>query len=220
MRLRMCAVAAVAGVLAGAFPVLAFGRGAAGPTPQIVDPAGDANYVNGQGAVAAGPNPSTSPADLSFADILSVTFATTHSSQSIARLRGRYRAGGLAPAGFTVTMTLASPPTAMPGVLYRVSVATDSCAQVFFEYSIALNGSPAGQLRCASLQSSTPIALTSVTVKGDSIVWTVPGNAFPPGQALFKLDAQTRNNVSTPARTVNSPQIDEGSSAATYTVGQ
>jgi hypothetical protein len=221
MRLRLCAIAAAAGLAVAAFP--AFASGPAAPKPQIVDPMGDANYINGQGILSTNPNQSTAPADASFADILSVTFATTKSTKTVVVIKGKKRSTKTVstPTGFTVTMTLAAAPT-VPEIFYRVSASTGSCATVFFEYSTAPNASPAGSARCAAAlpNPSGPIAVTSVAVVGNSIVWTVPLSAFKVGTTFSSLDAQTRNTLATPVISLTAPQIDEGSSGTTYTVGQ
>jgi hypothetical protein len=78
------------------------------PRPQIVDPVGDANGVNGQAFGLPVPSVST-PVDATMADILSVRFST------VFKKVGRKRV----PKGMQVVMTLADAP--QTGFYYAVS---------------------------------------------------------------------------------------------------
>jgi hypothetical protein len=209
MHLRLVCAAAAAGIAVAATP----GFAAKAPKPQITDPVGDANAVNGQGVVTGTPEPTT-PADVSGADITSVRFQSTYKTKTV---HGRTKR---IPAGFTLTMTLAAAPTT-PNVVYRVSSSAPICEELFFEYSTSVSNT-VGSARCAAAlpQPSGPIPVTKVVVKGNSIIWTVPAKSLPAGQTLTSLDAQTRVIAETPALTVTAPQYDEASSSATYTVGK
>jgi len=202
MRTRLFASAAVVALAAFAMPAHA---GAV--KPQIVDPAGDANDINDQGLGIADQSVST-PADLSSADILSVTFQTVFATKVVKGKKTQV------PTGFTVTMTLAAAPG--PAIEYRVSGAAAGCSSVFFEYSTspAKGGS---DIRCPATPPASNVAYPGQTiVKGNSIIWSVPINAFPKNTTFSSLNAQTRFN---PAA-VTAPQIDYASSNATYTVGK
>ena len=72
MRIRLAAAAAI-----GAATLLSLPSQAATPKPQLTDPAGDANGVNGQGLVVGFPSASTGPAQMASADIQKVLFQTT-----------------------------------------------------------------------------------------------------------------------------------------------
>jgi hypothetical protein len=209
MRIRLATAAAVAGIAVAALP----GHAATAPKPQITDPTGDANGVNGQGIATGAPSPAT-PADASAADIKSVLFQTTFKTKTV---HGKVVK---VPTGFTVTMTLAAAPS-MPNVIYRVAASAPSCDTLFFEYSTAVSGTD-GSARCAASLPATsgPVAVTSVAVKGSSVIWTVPVKSLPAGQTLSSLDAQTRFISGTPGVSLTAPQYDEASSAATFTIGK
>ena len=208
MRVRLLTFSALAGLCVAALP----GHAATAPKPQITDPTGDANGINGQGVVTGAPNPST-PADASGADITTVVFRSTFKSVK--------KAGKTVqtPTGFTVTMTLAAAP-ALPNVIYRVAASSPDCPSLFFEYSTAVSATTA-PARCAQTlpKTSVPVAATNV-VKGNSIVWTVPITSIAAGQTLSSLDAQTRFISGTPGLSLTAPQYDEATSSATYTVGK
>lgn len=208
MRARLLSAAAVAGLLVAAVP-----SHAAALKPQIVDQTGDANGLNGQGIVGGAPAPAT-PADASGADIKSVLF------QSTFKVKKAHGKTVKVPTGFTVTMTLAAAPTT-PNVIYRVAASAPSCETLFFEYSTAVTGSD-GSARCPATvaTNSTDVAVKSVVVKGNSVIWTVPASSVPVGQTLSGLDAQTRFISGTPGVSLTAPQYDEATSSATFTVGK
>jgi hypothetical protein len=196
--------AAAAAALAATAPCFA---ATASPRPQVVDPAGDANGINDQGEDVSGASAAT-PVDYSPADITSVTFANTFAKKG----------SKLVLTGFTVTLKLAAAPG--PQLVYRVTAATPSCANVFFEYDTAADAT-IGKARCAGVPTSKPIAITAAKVMGSSIVWTVPLASIPAKTRLSALGASVRGLVggsTTPSATV--PQIDAASSTATFTVGK
>lgn len=208
MRLRLATAVAVAGITVAALP----GHAASAAKPQITDPAGDANGLNGQGVVTGTPEPST-PADASGADIKSVLFQSTF---KVKKVHGTVKR---IPTGFTITMTLAAAPTT-PNVIYRVAATAPMCQTLFFEYSTAVSGSD-GSARCAAElpTNSGDVAVKSVRVKGNSVIWTVPAKSVPVGQTLSGLDAQTRFISGTPGVSLTAPQYDEATSSATFTTG-
>jgi len=178
----------------------------AAKAPEISDPAGDANLLNDQSFGASVPEQST-PVDLSAADITKVDLATTKKGRKVT--------------GFTITMTLSAAPT-VPDVFYRVSASTASCGTLFFEYSTSPT-TAGGSARCVAELPTDPskaVKLTSVVVKGSSVVWTVPVKSIPKGSSLANLDGQTRFTAGAAGRAVTAPQFDYASSAATFTVGK
>jgi hypothetical protein len=209
MRIRLATAAAAAGIAVAALP----GHAATAPKPQITDPTGDANGLNGQGVVTGTPEPST-PADASGADIKSVLFQSTFKTRTV---HGTVKK---VPTGFTITMTLAAAPS-VPNVIYRVASSGPSCDSLFFEYSTAVSGSD-GSARCAASlpQTSGPVGVTSVVVKGNSVIWTVPVKSLPAGQTLSSLDAQTRFISGTPGVSLTAPQYDEATSSGSFTIGK
>jgi hypothetical protein len=212
MRTRLLALALVGGLAVAAVPAHA-----AKAKPQITDPAGDANGVNDQGFITGSPLPSgqAGPADLSAADITAVQFATAFVTK---KSHGRTVK---VPTGLTVTMTLAAAPT-LPNLIYRVAATSTSCAALFFEFSTAPNDSEPGSARCAAAPPtpSTPVAVKSVTVKGNAITWTVPLTSIPKNTVLSDLNAQTRQVTQTPAIGLTAPQYDYASTTTTFTVGR
>jgi hypothetical protein len=206
MRTRLLVLA-----LAGGLAVTALPADAAKAKPQLTDPAGDANGINGQGFLIGGPaDGASTPADLSAADITAVTFASTFKKKKVKDRVVKV------PTGFTVTMALSAAPTT-PEIFYRVIAPTAGCDSVFFEYGtdVATAGS---DVRCPA----TPPAedkeypASAAIVKGNTITWKVPISAFPAGTTFSKLEAHTRFNPAV----VTAPQIDTASSSATFTVGQ
>ena len=205
MRLRLCALSAVAAIGVTAVPSFA-----GAPKPQITDPVGDANGINQQfpGLGPEPPDVATAPADLSSADIVSVAFATTFVTKIVKHKPVK------TPNGFTVTMVLAAAPT--PNIEYRVSGAAGACTSVFFEYDTSV-GTGGSDIRCPATPPATNVTYAgTAAITGDKIVWTVPAGAFPNGTTFSQLNAQTR----TVAVAVTAPQIDYATSGATYTVGK
>jgi hypothetical protein len=205
MRIRLAAAAAVAGIAVAAVP----GFAAKAPKPQITDPTGDANAVNGQGVLIGSPETST-PADASSADIKSVLFRTTFKSKKVHGKVVKVATGS------TLTMTTTAAPT-QAQVLYRVTVTTPGCdSEVFFEYESS-PATPTNGVRCAHADlTSTDYGVPAAVVKGNSVIWSLPLKAFPAGTTLSGLAAETRGNPGL----VYAPVIDEASSSATFTVGK
>jgi hypothetical protein len=206
MRARLCALAAVGGLAIAAFPAHA---ATTKVKPQITDPTGDANGINGQSIVNGLPSVGTGPAEFAPADITSVTFASTFTTKKV------HKRVIKTPTGFTLTLALAAPPTD-PEVEYRVSAAAAGCASVFFEYGtdVATKGT---DVRCpSSVAASTSYTVGPAKVSGNTITWTLSTKAFPVGTTFSSLNAQTRFNPAV----LTAPAFDDASSAATYTVGK
>jgi hypothetical protein len=233
MRARLGAIAAVAGLAVAVVPAHAGSTTvSAGPTPQITDATGDANFVNGQSLVTNAPSQST-PADQASADITSVLFQTTYVTKTIKttvvkvvkkkKVKKVITVSVKVPTGFTVTMNLA----ASPGqeTEYRVSATKGGCASFFFEYStdaVVDSGAGSGtladqtQVRCASGEEDGSYTIAPATVKGGTITWTLPLSQMPLGTKFTNLSAQTTVNP----LVITAPSYDIASSAATFTVGQ
>jgi hypothetical protein len=180
---------------------LATGSHAATAKPQIVDPKGDANAVNGQGFLIGGPTAS-SPASVAAADITGVTFATTF--KRIHRVR--------TATGFTVKMTLAAAPTG--NFMYRVTAVGAGCDDLFFEYT---TGGTA--VRCPATPPKPDIDYDApdAKVKGTSITWTIPSTAIRLKSKFTDLEGTTR----VLAVVVTAPQVDDAyTDGATFTVGK
>jgi hypothetical protein len=213
MRIRLAMPLAAAAATVGA-AVAALPSSAATP-PQIVDAAGDANGINGQGVldllVDGGPdNVSSGPVGDAAADITSVRFAT----KFVARRVGARTVQ--VPAATVVTMTLAAPPTT-PETFYRVYATTKTCSDLFLEYGTDIaTGGPL--VRCPSTDPTAKDKEYDATaaVKGSTITWTIPVSAIPAGTTFTALSADTRFNPAV----VTAPIIDAARSTKTFTVGK
>jgi hypothetical protein len=120
-------------------------------TPQVTDPAGDAVGLQ------AG------------TDIVSVLYTTT----------GKGSGKSYAPKAFSVTLTLAGPAMAGPGLTYEVDANTTTCGLVSFTYepgtaygrALGLNGW-ADWGTCSNTAGDSSIELLSPEVEGNKITWT------------------------------------------------
>ena len=210
---RILVLAALSSVVAVAAPGLA---APAGPKPQVTDPVGDANAINGQGIVGSPvPNDVVTPADLSGADIVWALFQTAFTKV------GRHEI----PVGFTVKLHLAAAP--LPNVVYRITVSLPSCSGLRFEYEQLAGTAPTGDVNCFLLPpaTSTVYTIPPVTVSGGTITWTVPLKAVAPdlkvGNIMSAIDVSTRALITAPGAPVGvtAPQIDEATTAAVYRIG-
>jgi hypothetical protein len=208
VRARLAALAAIGGLV-----VLAVPGNAATAKPQIVDPAGDANGINGQGLVVGLPNVSTGPAQMASADIQKVLFQTTFVTK---RVNGVLKK---VPTGFTVTMTLGGAP--LPETFYRITTTASGCGSLWFEYGtdVTQGGTT---VRCLT-EDLSPTAKDKVykvpeaTVKGSSIIWKIAKSQIPVGTSLSELAAQTRLNPAV----ITAPSLDETSlTNSSYIVGK
>jgi hypothetical protein len=216
---------AVAAALALATPPLA--HAAPPPTPQVVDPAGDANFLNSQGLPLIPAVPSTStPADVSGADIQSVLFQT-YGTTTTKKVRGK-KVTTFTPKGFTVTLTLGAAPS--PGIIYRVRAATSFCSTFWFEYRNFVDGAkPVLRHNCNPAAGTTDVLPPTadhdvkVALSGSTIVFDLPMTALPKpnkvGTVVDGLGAETRVLASTPTGYVSAPQVDYAVSDAVYKIG-
>ena len=205
MRVRLAALAAVAAVGVAALP----GEAGTTPKPQITDPTGDANGVNGQGTGGSVPSVATAPANDAAADITSVAFVSTFKVR-----RGKHGTVKV-PTGFTVTMKLGAAPA--PETFYRVTASLPTCTTLFIEYGTdVVTGGTA--MRCPALPGATETdyVIPDAVVKANTVTWTVPVSALPAGTTLSTLHAETRFN---PFR-VTAPALDLADSSATFTIGK
>jgi len=234
MHARLGAALATAAIAVAVIPAHAATAPATpGPTPQITDPTGDANFINGQAPGAPVPS-QTTPVDQASADITSVLFQTTYLTQTFTKkvtvvVKKKKVTKTVTftikiPTGFTVTMNLAAAPG--PETEYRVVTTKGGCASFFFEYStdalVDSGADPTGslaqqtQMRCASGEEKTAYTVAPATVNGSSITWTVPLSQLPLGTSFTNLAAETTVN---PAA-LTSPFYDTASSSGSFTVGK
>jgi hypothetical protein len=209
MRVRVLALAACAAVAAAVVPAHA---GTA--KPQIVDPAGDANGVNGQPETVGGPNPdvSTGPASYSADDIVSVSFATNFVTKKVKRRTVR------TPVSFTATMTMAGAPD--PSTSYYAVTATSAACPdgINFEYSAERSPFGFDDVSCfdsSGTGSFSYYPATPAVVKGNTISWTVSLSGIKAGTVLKDLGAFAGIGF-----VGSMPTMDQAQSTATFTVGK
>jgi hypothetical protein len=212
MRARLGAIVAAAAV---AIVVPAHAATPAGPAPQITDPGGDANFINGQTFVDTPDE--TTPVDASSADITGVLFQTTYATQTLKKTVVKVVKKKKVKKVITITVNLAAAPG--PDTIYRVTAAKGACTRLFFEYST----SPASQaivgstnLRCASSEEDTTYDIAPATVTGSSIKWTVPLSQLPLNTQLTNLGAETAVD----SLALTAPFYDIASGTASFTVGK
>lgn len=226
MRARLGAIVAAAGIAVAAVPALAGSAAApAGPAPQITDPSGDANFINGQNFTDVPGQ--TTPVGASSADITGVLFQTTYTNQivkkTVVRVVKKKKVKKVVtvvvkvPTGFTITMNLAAAPGA--STIYRVNATKGACGDIFFEYttsqaSQALGGST--DIRCASGEEKTAYTIPAATVAGSAITWTIPLSQMPLGTQFTGLGAMTAID----STAVTAPFYDLASGSASFTVGK
>lgn len=205
MRARLLALGLVGGLAVAAAPALA-AKVVPAPTPQVVDPAGDANGLNDQllGKPLPNPNQSTAPASYSSADITSVLFQTAYVK------KGRKQV----PAGFTATLTLAGAPDA--NTFYDVDVSTPVCPDTLqFQYS-TFNQFETNVVTCYDGNNFNDYAVPPATISGNTITWTVPLAAVPAGTVFSSISAYTGQGPFGVAFVTD----EADPSASTYTVGK
>jgi hypothetical protein len=194
--LRILALTAAAGVVAAVVPAGAASVSPA-PKPQITDPTGDANGINGQGAPVPVPSVS-SPASYAPADIVSTLFQTTYTTTTTTKkvttvVKGKKVTKTVTtttqvPNGSTITMTLSAAPNT--DLDYNVNFTSSNCSgTVYLDYSASPLGSDGGT--CLTGVSGNPtITFPEAVVKDKTVVFTLPLSAFPVGTSFSTLDAQ------------------------------
>ena len=205
MRLRLLALAAVAGIGVTALP----SQAATAPKPQITDPAGDANGLNDQGFGTGVPPSTATPSDLSAADITGVALQTTFRTKKVKNKKVRV------PTGSTITVNFSATPDT--NTFYAVTFAsTGACKSVNLVYdanSIPLYAQDRGI--CEDTTTGSDIGGPVGKVVGKSLVWTLPLSAFPVKTMFSDIGAQTLTGQ-VPAVTLD----ETDASNATFTVGK
>jgi len=213
MRPRVLAFVAAASVATAVMPAHA---GAA--KPQVVDPVGDANGINGQPETLVGPNPnlSTGPASYAADDIVSVAFTTNFVTKKVKRKTVK------TPTSFTATLTLAGAPDPAHNY-YAVTATSAACPDgINFEYSAEPSAFAFDDVQCfdagdgsATGGSFNDYPATPAVVKGNTISWTVSLIGIKAGTVLKDLGAFAGVGF-----VGSMPTVDEAESTATYTVGR
>lgn len=204
MRRRFVALALAAGAATTAATTLPAVAGTE-PKPQLTDPAGDANGINGQIFGLPVPSTPTGPASYAAGDITSVLFQSTFAK------KGRKKV----VTGFTATMTLAAAPDSE--TWYGITVDIPTCPDgVTFAYSTQqLFGENNVSCFDNAASSITDLGAPPAVVKGSTITWTVPVAVMPKGTVLTNIGAHTGELV-----IGDEPVIDDATTTATYTVGK
>jgi hypothetical protein len=155
---------------------------AGGPAPQVIDAAGDANFLNSQGEAAlldpvvVPDNNATPVGSQAYADVVSVTWTP------ITVKKGKKQTF----TGFTVTTTFSGPPTAPAGttLVYRMLSHVKGDPDLFLGpvyYTAKAGETPQSALR-DNLGSGNAVRLTPLAlpaIKGSTMTWTVPVAALP-----------------------------------------
>jgi len=150
---------------------------AAAPAPQVVDPSGDAN--GGANAVAETDNVALPAGNQDYADVVSVLWQPTKVSKKV---KGKTVT---TLTGFTVTATLAGPPTAPAptSLVFRMLGSTPTCGffgVVYYTTKSSDPGIPQSALRDNCVDATTRLTeLAMPVIAGNTITWTVPMAKIP-----------------------------------------
>lgn len=226
MRVRPVLLAALAaGALTAPLALAAPGD------PQVVDPAGDANFTptafEGGAPLPAG--------NQAYADVLSVTWTADRTTTVVKKKKVTTLTG------FTVKTVLSAPPTPPAGtaLVFRMLGTTATCpfvGPVFYTAKSSDPGIPQSALRdnCTGVTRLTEIPMP--VVDGATITWKVPVSALPKevpvGTVLSGLyfevnEIEDFHGLQVPAGAplvggaygLGTGQVDDGRSEARFTIG-
>jgi hypothetical protein len=215
--------------------------------PQIVDAAGDANFLNTQGSTSVEPasGPDTRPASLDGADIVSIRFHTRYSTAKLRNTDGTVQSVDYRPSALQVDITMAGDvkPTDGPSLLFRVQAMLGTCETWFQGWVRGSQGQPTEPERAdiRKLTATCPGGANTVTngftytIDGNVITMTYPfqAAAFSGAMAGFikdgtEITAPTSflNNANYPhvrasvnGGTLTAPTIDQTARMTDFTVG-
>ena len=153
---------------------VAFGPWAHAADPQVTDPAGDANFVNGQATVTGVPESTPTPVgSQDYADVVSILWEN-------AQYKG-------AP-GFKVTVTLTGAPTppAPTTIVYRI-LGKSACEGTNPFFGVAYYTTPGSDpeqpqsaIRDNCVDATTRLtAIDLPVIKDNTITWSAPLSAIP-----------------------------------------
>lgn len=223
MRRALCLAAAAA--TAG---VLVLPAGAAG-TAQVTDPAGDANAVNGQGLLTGGlADGSTTPQQYAPADLLSVTYSTTYTTEQVGDDGLKHTPTGLEARIVTSQPAKSDGPT----LIYRLNVDVGGCGgfiQYFLPGPASAPTDPKGlqfrqfASRGCPADATKTIAGWTVAQDGATLVISMPYAGTPatelpyiaPGRFLSTLAAEVRTNLGV----LTAPAIDITGAGLDFKIG-
>lgn len=199
--------------------------------PQIVDVAGDANFLNTQGSTDAEPanGPSTSPASIDGADIRSIRFHTRYTTAKLRDLDGNVESVDYRPNALQVdiTMTGAVKPTFGPSLLFRVQALIAGC-ETWFQAWVRGSQAQATDPERADIRKLTATCPGGANTVLNGFEYTIDGNVIKmvyPFQAAVFTGAmagfiQDGTEISPPAVFTNSasyPHVRTSVNAGTLT---
>lgn len=185
--------------------------GAAPAEPHVVDAAGDANGLNGQGQADEELPGMATPVSSGDLDIVAVNYSTTKKNGAVHEL--------------IVELDLADAVTTKSSI-YRVTANYDDC-YLWAQYSIGTDSKSASIRTCdpASLTGKTT-AITTFQTFEKKLRWTIPmsllkGVSTPVkvGTTLTDLGAHTRLFLGAAGTGATVPQVDVARSDKTYKIG-
>ncbi len=187
--------------------------------------------------LATGANAAHAPASLTFTDptgdavpssaydITSITFTTEGTYAGKGKKRS-YR-----PTDLVITMTLAAPPSTVPGTLYEIDATTSKCGDLFVYYTPGVDGSGA-LFGCGSEPDATGSSSTGVdvvpTVKDKTITWKMPFSSIPrevkPGSSIsefigFSTQVDPATGVIGPYLLTTDANYDNATGPGSYKIG-
>ena len=148
---------------------VAFGPWAHAADPQVTDPAGDANFVNGQGQPVLDPAPQNSPTPVGsqeYADVLSVLWEKVGSDVRV-----------------TATFTAPPAPPAPTSLVYRMlGTVGDTCTFVGVVWYSDKSSDPTIPKSAVRDSCTGETVLTEIPepkIDGSKMIWTAPISKFP-----------------------------------------
>ncbi len=208
--------------------VLGLPAAAVEPTPQITDPAGDANAVNGQGFVTGGAASGTStPVAYAPADLLSVRYSSTYTATAV----GNGTTHTLS--GLEARITTAAPPVSGgPTLIYRLNVDIGSCGGFVQYYAAGPASAPTDGVGlefrqfaargCAADATIRPAGWVGV-VEGNTLIFRMPLKGltgsdktnFSAGKAVVTTAAEVRTQIGV----LTAPAIDITAPGTNFVIG-
>jgi hypothetical protein len=145
-------------------------------------------------ALASGASAATGPSTFSFSDdkgdaiptdaydITSAKLTTT--GVTTTKTVKRKKTTTYTPKALVVSMTLAAPPSTVPGTLYELDAETSTCGSLLLYFTPGADGSGAlvgcGSEPDPATGSEATTLAVEPTVAGNTITWTLPLASLPP----------------------------------------
>ena len=202
--------------------------------PAIVLAAVAALSLAGSASAASGPNTLTFADDAGDAavsdayDITGVTYTTTGTTTTT-KSKGK-QTTAYTPKALVVSMTLAEPPSAVPGALYEIDAETAACGTLYLYFTPDGSGS-GGLVGCGEADatgSDTTALDVEPTVAGKVVTWTLPLKSLPAqmkvGSSISEIRAYSTQvdpvtGVVGPYLLTEELNYDNAATDATYKIG-